>query len=325
MISSLGRPAAGDVPERVGGHDPETVEADAATGPTTARPTTAVQVTPARATTAAGQGTAAGATVAPTVLVTGDPASRGAIVRALRRQGYAVRTVPTVALAPVRPGSAEGDALDAALRAALLAERLVVTSPRGARIVVRRLAELGIDPNRLPWAAVGRATARPLRAAGARDVLVPAAADGSSLAEAVVGAVASRQPGETATVVLARASAAASDLPDRLRGSGIDVVEAVAYRTLEGPARSRRRLAAALADPRLGAIVFASGSAIRGLRQLAAPSAFARARRLAAVVIGPRTAAVARTEGFERIVVAEEPAAGALVRAVVAALSPSPP
>lgn len=308
MISSLRRPAAGDVPERAGGHDPERVEADAATVSTTAA-----------------QGTAAAATAAPTVLVTGDPASRDAIVRALRRRGYAVRAVSTVALAAVRPGTADGDALDAALRAAPLAERLVVTSPRGARIVLGRLAELGIDPSRLSWAAVGRATARPLRAAGARDVLVPAAADGSSLAEAVVGAVANRQPGERATVVLARASAAAADLPDRLRGAGIDVVEAVAYRTLEGPARSRRRLAAALADPRLAAIVFASGSAIRGLRQLAAPAAFARARRLPAVVIGPRTAAVARTEGFERIVVAEEPAAGALVRAVVAVLSSSPP
>ncbi len=255
------------------------------------------------------------------VLVTGDPAARGGLVRALRRRGWTVRMVPTVRLEPVRPGTEAGEVLDGALRLALTAERLIVTSPRGAAIVLGRLAAFGIDPATLRWAAVGDATARPLRAAGAGDVLLPRRADGASLAAAVLDDLALRRRPE-ATVVLARASAAAADLPERLRAAGVRVVEAVAYETQEGPERSRMPLALALADPHLAAIVFASGSAIRGLRRLATPDALARARRLPAVVVGPRTAAVARAEGFERVLVAAEPAAPSLARAVAAILSP---
>jgi hypothetical protein len=47
---------------------------------------------------------------------------------------------------------------------------------------------------------------------------------------------------------------------------------------------------------------------------------FERVRRLPAVVIGPRTAAAARAEGFERVVVADEPTVAALAGAVVAAV-----
>ncbi|HWP64170.1 MAG TPA: uroporphyrinogen-III synthase [Candidatus Binatia bacterium] len=252
--------------------------------------------------------------LSPTVLVTADPSARGPLVRALRRFGVGVRCVPTVTLLPVRPGTPEGEALDAALRLAPRAARLVVTSPRGARIVLGRLAALGVDPRRLRWAAVGRSTARSLRDAGAVDVLVPATADGASLAEAI--AAADVLPG--ATVVLARASAAAGDLPARLAAAGARVVEAVAYRTVEGPNRSRATLGRALADPGLSAVVFASGSAVRGLRSLATSADLARARHLPAIVIGPRTAAVARAEGFARIVVAAEPSPTALARAVVA-------
>ncbi len=260
----------------------------------------------------------------PTVLVTGDPAARGPLVAALRRHGLAVRSVSTVALEPVRPETPEGAALDAALRAAPEALRLVVTSPRGARIVLDRLPALGIDPASIRWAAVGASTARPLRAAGVRAILLPKETNGAGLAETLLAteAVAGR------TVLLARASAAGADLPSRLAAAGARVVEVVAYRTVEAPERSRRPLALALADPGLAALVFASGSAVRGLVELADREGLERARRLPAVVIGPRTAAVAAAEGFERVVVAEEPAAPALARAtaeVVAATADAHP
>ncbi len=260
----------------------------------------------------------------PSVLVTADAAARRPLLRALRRFGVVVRAVPTVGLVPVERGTPEGEILDAALRLTPHAARLVVTSPRGARIVLGRLAELGIDPRRLRWAAVGRATARPLSAAGVEDLLLPPTADGASLAETIVATEAL----DGATVVLARASAAAGDVPARLARAGARVIEAVAYRTVEGPGRSRARLASALADPDLAAITFASGSAVRGLRSLADGGAFSRARQLPAVVIGQRTAAAARAEGFETIVVAAEPSAAALAQAVadiVARATPTDP
>lgn len=253
----------------------------------------------------------------PAVLVTGDASARGRLVAALRRHGLVVRSVPTVALEPVRPGTPEGAALDVALRTAPEVLRLVVTSPRGARIVLDRLAALGIDPATLRWAAVGASTARPLWAAGARDVLLPKEPNGAGLAETLLAseAVAGR------TVLLARASAAGADLPSRLTAAGARVVEVVAYRTVEAPERSRRPLALVLSDPSLAALVFASGSAVRGLVKLADPEGVERARRLPAVVIGPRTAAVAAGEGFERVVVAEGTSAPALARAAVEVVS----
>ena len=80
-----------------------------------------------------------------------------------------------------------------------------------------------------------------------------------------------------------------------MRGAVVDDV--VAYRTVEGPPQLAPALQGALADPDLAAVVFASGSAVRGLVALAGPDA-QRARGLATFTIGPQTSAVAREHGF---------------------------
>ena len=68
---------------------------------------------------------------------------------------------------------------------------------------------------------------------------------------------------------------------------------------MTAPAASAPALAAALADPDLAAVVFASGSAVRGFLQLGGGNA------VPAVTIGPRTSAAARAAGFN--VLAESP------------------
>jgi len=115
-------------------------------------------------------------------------------------------------------------------------------------------------------------------------------------------------------VLLIRAAAADQDLPERLRERGAMVDELAAYATVEGPASSAERLAAALADVDLSAVVFASGSAVRGFIALGGSAA------LPAIVIGPRTARVARELGFRVIAEARAQSSEALVAAIDGAL-----
>jgi uroporphyrinogen III methyltransferase/synthase len=115
-------------------------------------------------------------------------------------------------------------------------------------------------------------------------------------------------------IALVRASAAGTDLPDRLRERGAIVDEVTAYRTVEGPAASAEKLRVALIDQDLGAIVFASGSAVRGFVDLGGDA------RPPAITIGPHTTAEARENGFEVIAEAVTQSASGVVEAVVRAL-----
>lgn len=224
------------------------------------------------------------------VLVTRPGGEADPVVGALEAVGYRVHAVPTVATQPLdfdRPDLARYD-------------WVVVTSAAG----VDALAELPAGPR---WAAVGSATARALRVRGVEPDLVPNEANGLALANALPDVLGKR-------VLLVRASAAAADLPTRLRERGAAVEELAAYLTIEGPASAAEPLKAALADVDLAAIVFASGSAIRGFAALGGTAAWP------AVTIGPRTTTVARQCGFRVIAQAETQSTEALVGAIVGAI-----
>jgi len=192
----------------------------------------------------------------------------------LRALGYAVHAVPTVATEPLpfeAPDLARFD-------------WVVVTSATGVRALLE-----GVDPGpAVRWAAVGPATAGALAERGLAADAVPEQSRGVRVA----AAIAAVQPAHGLRVLLARADAAADDLPDALRAAGAHVVELAVYHTVVGPEASRAGVAAALA--RAAAGVFASGSAVRGLLRLGGDPA----RRLPAITIGPATTAVARAEGF---------------------------
>lgn len=224
------------------------------------------------------------------ILVTRPDGEADPLVGALKAVGYRVHAVPTVATQPLeldRPDLAGYD-------------WVVVTSAAG----VDALAEV---PAGARWAAVGSATARALRARGVEPVLVPDKANGLALADALPDVRGKR-------VLLVRASAAAADLPTRLRERGAAVEELAAYLTIEGPASAAEPLKVALADVDLAAIVFASGSAARGFTALGGTTAWP------AITIGPRTTTVARQCGFRVIAEAERQSVAALVAAIVRAI-----
>jgi uroporphyrinogen-III synthase len=224
------------------------------------------------------------------ILVTRPGGETDRIVGALEAAGYRVHSVPTVGTR----------SLDFAAPDLYRYDWVVLTSVAG----VDALTELQAGPR---WAAVGAATARALRARGAEAALVPDEANGLALANALPDIRGKR-------VLLMRASVAPPDLPDRLRERGAEVEELAVYVTVEGPATAAAPLMAALADADLAAIVFASGSAIRGFTALGGTTAWP------AITIGPRTTKVARQLGFRVIAEAERQSAEALAAAVIGAI-----
>jgi uroporphyrinogen-III synthase len=225
-----------------------------------------------------------------TILVTRPAGEHDALVAALTERGYSVVAVPTAATETltVHPERLRGF------------DWIVVTSAAG----VAALPEL---PARSRYAAVGPATAAALEARGVSPEVVPEQSDGTALAEAIPEPAGKR-------VLLARADIAATDLPDRLRELGAEVVELAVYRTVEGPRNSRQALAAAQWESGLAAAVFASGSAVRGYLTLGGDP------HLPAVTIGPRTTEVARAAGMNVIGEASEQSTRSLAAAVAAAV-----
>ena len=284
------------------------------------------------------------------VLVTRPGGSRDPLVARLAGSGVRVHAVPAVAIRDVSPGgdldAAAGDlsgfdwvVLTSATAVAALVAALgrverrpaPVESPGRPGVAAGGMASAPAGPR---FAAVGPATARALREAGIAVTVEAADATGAGLGHALraAGDLAGRR------LLLPRASAAGPELPALLRAAGADVREVVAYETVEGPAASLPALAAALADPLLGAVVVASGSAVRGLLAMAAvadagaagsPPLEAVLRALPFVSIGPSTSEEVRRLGLDLAAEAVAPTVDALADAVLFALerrgAPEPP
>jgi uroporphyrinogen-III synthase len=225
------------------------------------------------------------------IIATRPAGSHDPLVAELESRGYVVSAVPTVGTRAIAVDWPDLDRFD----------WVVVTSAAG-------VAALPAIPAGPRWAAVGAATASALRTRGATVHFVPLEANGAALAATLPDPSGAR-------VLLVRASQADPDLPAGLRARGALVEEVTAYETVEGPEDSAEPLRSALAHDDVAAVVFASGSAVRGFVKLGGPT------DLPAITIGPRTTRVAREAGFA--VVAE--AVGQSVRELAAAVAKAIP
>ncbi|TMC71209.1 MAG: hydroxymethylbilane synthase [Chloroflexi bacterium] len=234
-----------------------------------------------------------------------DPA--GALL--LGASGYRVVHVPTVVTATIE----RNVELERARRELGAYQWVVLTSKRGVAALFDGLEEA--VPRSVRFAAVGPSTARALRDRGVEVDVQPELAVGDEIPRAM--AAGGLERGDR--VLLARADAAAPSLPVQLWLHGAHVDDVVAYRTVRAPRESMQSLLSALADPALEGIVFASGSAVRGLVELAGPQV-ERARSLRVFTIGPSTSAVARSNGFKVTGEAGTPDAAGLSAAVQGAL-----
>jgi uroporphyrinogen III methyltransferase/synthase len=227
----------------------------------------------------------------------------------LRESGWRVVHVPTVAIA----GIDENSDLERARRGLATYQWVVLTSKRGVAALFDGLQEA--VPRSVRFAAVGATTATALRERGIEVDAQPALAVGDEIPRAMANHGLRRGD----RVLLARADGAAASLPVQLWLQGADVDDVVAYRTIPAPPDSQKPLISALADPELEAVIFASGSAVRGLVELAGPLVDL-ARSLRVFTIGPRTSAAARELGFTVTGEARNPDAVGLSAAVKQAL-----
>ena len=244
------------------------------------------------------------------VLVTRAREQAGPLVLALARRGLAPVLVPAIAIGKTE----DGHVLEAAVTRLDRYRWVVVTSANGADALVSAARSAGASTAGTRWAAVGSATAEILERHGIPVSVRPSRSTAACLAREIP-----IQPGER--VLLARADIAADTLPALLRARGAIVDEVVAYRTVEGPVESARLLEAAFEGPPIDAVVFTSGSTVRGLLTLAGPDRLEALRAIPAVCIGPETAREARRHGFAVMAEPAKQEAEALADAVAQVLA----
>lgn len=238
----------------------------------------------------------------PWVLITRPAAQSGSLITAMEARGLRPMAIPTIETQAVGPGGE----LDAAILRIIDQGWIAVTSANGASAVLDAAARLGADITQLRWAAVGPVTKDVLEARGVTVSFVPNRPDATALgAQLPIG------PGDT--VLLPRADIADGRLVAALEARGARVDAVVAYRTIEAPETSRERLRALFATGNVGAIVFTSGSSVRGLLELLGSAHRRIARGTAACCLGEPTATVARALHFERVLVAPTGSAQDLV------------
>lgn len=236
------------------------------------------------------------------VVLTRSAEQAGPLRDALARAGARVVLAPSLRIVDPDDG---GASLRRAVARLGAYDWVVVTSSNGSR---RLLAAAGGPLPRPPRvAAVGRATAAVLEAAGTQVDLVPERQVGEGLVEAFPS-----PPAPGGTVLLARAAVARDVVPEGLRRAGWDVEVVDAYRTVPAVLTQPQIAEVTAAD----AVVFTSPSTVTHLL-----GAVGRDRVPPHVVcIGPVTAEAAQEQGLQVAAVARTPGVAALVDAVTSAV-----
>ena len=248
----------------------------------------------------------------PRVLVTRAAEQAGELVSALRDARLDPVPVPTIAVEFEPPGRD----LDAAARLLHTYAWTVITSANGARAILNAAERVSTALETPRWAAIGAATRSVLEHEGIEVDLQPLQASSMAIAAELPVAHGDR-------VLLVRGDLADQELAVALRARGAEVDDVVAYRTREAPEDSRVLLRRAMADGPIDAVVFTSGSTVRGLVALARAETLDVAS-IPSVCIGPGTAAEARNAGFSVMAVAATPGATVLATTTARALAARP-
>lgn len=223
------------------------------------------------------------------VLVTTAAEEADELIEALLRVALTPVLVPTVAIEPQRPRGT----LDAAARHLHRYAWAIVTSAISARALVAAAERVAGRLDAPRWAAIGGPTQQILEEEGIEIDYQPVWPDAVRTAAELL-----LRPGDRVLVV--RGDLTDLQLPIALRARGAEVDDVLAYRSFEAPNSSRALLRAALGQGPIDAVVFTSGSCVRGLAALAKAEALTEIASIPAVCIGPEaeTAAEARRRGF---------------------------
>jgi uroporphyrinogen-III synthase len=226
------------------------------------------------------------------VVVTRAEGSEGPLSRELRDLGLKVLSWPAVSVARADPG-----ALEAALGDVRAFGWIVFASRHAVAAVLERLSA---PPAGVQVAAVGRATAQVLRQRGWPVNLTPEEAS----AAALIAAFAARWSPEDAgvKVLYPASSRALPTIAAGLTQLGASVTQVEAYRTQSAPL-DIEECRAWIARGGIGAVTFASPSAVSELAQALGEADFQRLLAdAAAVAIGRTTAAEVSAHGHSAVV-----------------------
>ena len=217
----------------------------------------------------------------------------------------------------------ESGPLDVALRNLDDFDWLFLTSQNALRFVLERARVLGISLTQqataIRVAAVAPVTAAAAEKAGLAVSYVSMKHQGIGLAEELGPQLQGRR------VLLPRSDKADRELPEALRKVGAEVVDLIAYHTLETQTEENK-LPDIVRQGEMDAIVFYSPSAVhRFLDILRSEQTEMAKRKTLFVAIGPVTAAALRESGVKRIAQAADTATGAVLEALSSAFGSAAP
>jgi uroporphyrinogen-III synthase len=237
------------------------------------------------------------------VVVTASAGSFPGLIEAIRALPAAVEEHPLMSFAP----PLDWAPVDEAVRELTRFDAVAVTSPRAAAAFAERVTSGPASrPDELPdaWAA-GAGTAAALGPAFA-PVRAPSERAAGELGAAAALSRAMIAAGVRGPVLFPCGEIRRDELPARLRAEGVEVEEAVCYRSvLAGETVARN------AAQRARVLVVASPS-VADLLARACPTGV----RPALLAVGPTTAAAARASGWAPDAIARRPAVEALVAGV---------
>lgn len=254
--------------------------------------------------------------------MTAPPLKPVVVTRAEERDGPLSTELKSLGLsvlvwAAVRVLPAETSQLDAALSRAAALDWIVFTSRHAVAAVTARMPT---PPTGVRTAAVGRATASVLKQHGWPVDLLP----GEPSAAGLVAAFAAAGTAGGARILYPASSRSLPTLAAGLKQLGALVTTVEAYRTVSGAALNLEDCRSWIARRGVGAVTFASPSAVIELEGALGKEDFARLLGAApAVAIGPTTARALTERGY-RPALAESATLQGLARASLHAVRTSP-
>lgn len=221
------------------------------------------------------------------VVVTRAEERDGPLSSELRSLGLPVLVWAAVSVLP-----ADTTRLDEALRRAGSFDWIVFTSRHAVAAVTARLSA---PPRGMRTAAVGRATSTVLEQRGWPVDLIAAEPGAAGLVAAFAGAGSARE----ARILYPASSRVLPTLATGLTQLGAEVTTVEAYRTVSGTALDVEDCRSWIARQEVGAVTFASPSAVIELESALGKEDFARLLEAApAVAIGPTTARALTERGY---------------------------
>ena len=221
------------------------------------------------------------------VVVTRAEERDGPLSSELKSLGLAVLVWAAVGVLPI-----DAAALDEALGRAESFDWIVFTSRHAVAAVTTRLSA---PPSSMRTAAVGRATAAVLKQSGWAVDLLPAEPSAAGLVATFAASGAARG----ARILYPASSRALPTLAAGLTQLGAEVTTIEAYRTVSGTALDVEDCRSWIARDAVGAVTFASPSAVTELESALGKEDFRRLLGHApAVAIGPTTARALTERGY---------------------------